>query len=127
MAPLDDKALRLLEEPSFGFLAVDDGGPHVSPLWVDTDGTHVLVNTAVGRVKERAMAEGAPVAISVSPPGNPYEHVDIRGRVARRVEGEEADEHIRALGRKYHGPDYAFTIREGERRVKIWIEPTVVA
>jgi PPOX class probable F420-dependent enzyme len=124
---LNDKALRLLRAPSFGFLAVDDGGPHVSPLWVDTDGTHVLVNTAVGRVKERAMPEGARVALSVSPPGNPYEHVDIRGRVARRLEGEEADEHIRALGRKYHGEDYAFTIREGERRVKIWIEPTTVA
>ncbi len=128
MARLTDEALRVLREPSFAFLAVDDdGGPHVSPLWVDTDGTHVLVNTAVGRVKERAMPEGARVALSVSPPGNPYEHVDIRGRVAQRIEGEEADEHIRALGRKYHGDDYAFTIREGERRVKIWIEPTVVA
>ena len=127
MAPLTEKALRLLRQPSFGFLAVDDHGPHVSPIWVDTDGTDVLINTAVGRVKDRAMTQGARVALSLSPPGEPYEHVDIRGRVARRVEGPEADDHIRALGRKYNGEDYAFTIRPGERRVKIWIEPTVVA
>ena len=125
MAQLTERAIDLLRAKSFGFLAVDDGGPHVSPLWVDTDGRYVLVNTALGRVKERAMQQGAAVAISVSPPGDPYEHVDIRGRVARRVEGEEADEHIRALGRKYNGPDYEFTI--GQPRVKIWIEPTVVA
>ena len=50
--------------------------------WTRT-GEHMLVNTAVGRVKERAMHEGASVALSVSPLDDPYEHVDIRGRVVR--------------------------------------------
>ena len=30
-----------------------DGSPQVTPVWVDYDGTHVLVNTARGRVKDR--------------------------------------------------------------------------
>jgi PPOX class probable F420-dependent enzyme len=126
MARLSDHTVALLQAKSFAFVAVvDEAGPHVSPVWVDTDGEHVLVNTALGRVKERALPEGARVALSVSPPDDPYEHVDIRGRVVRRVEGEEADEHIRALGRKYNGPEYEFQI--GKPRVKIWIEPTAVA
>ena len=127
MATLDGRARELLEAPNYAFLAVDDAGPHVSPVWVDTDGEHVFVNTAVGRVKERAMQEGARVAVSVSPRDDPYEHVDIRGRVVRRVEGDEAVEHINELARKYRGPDSVFTLRPGERRVKVWIVPTVVA
>ena len=127
VAKLTDDARTMLEGQNFGYLAVVDGTPHVSPVWIDTDGEHVLVNTAVGRVKERAMTEGAPVAISIAPADDPYDHVDIRGRVVRRVEGEEAVAHINELSRKYRGPASSFTLRPGERRVKIWIEPTVVA
>jgi PPOX class probable F420-dependent enzyme len=127
MATLNRRARELLEGRNYAFLAVEDGGPHVSPVWVHTDGEHVLVNTAVGRVKERAMPEGARVALSVSPHDDPYDHVDIRGRVVRRVEGDEAVEHINELARKYRGPDSVFALKPGERRVKIWIEPTVVA
>jgi hypothetical protein len=65
--------------PNFGYLAVDDGSPHVSPVWVDTDGRYILVNTARGRVKERAMQEGARVALSIAEHDDPYDHVDIRG------------------------------------------------
>jgi hypothetical protein len=99
----------------------------VSPVWVDTDGEHILVNTARGRVKERAMQEGAPVALSIAEQDDPYDHVDIRGRVVRRVEGDEAVAHLNALARKYRGPESTFSLRPGERRVKIWIEPTVIA
>jgi PPOX class probable F420-dependent enzyme len=125
MKPLPDCARLLLQGRTFGFLAVDDDGPHVSPVWVDTDGRHVLVNTAVGRVKERAMQEGARVALSLSPADDPYQHVDIRGRVVRRVEGDEAVEHINELALKY-GRTHPFRLRPGERRVKIWIEPTAI-
>jgi PPOX class probable F420-dependent enzyme len=127
VATLDGRARELLEGRNYAFLAVDDGAPHVSPVWVHTDGRHVLVNTAVGRVKERAMQEGARVALSISPQDEPYEHVDIRGRVVRRVEGDEAVEHINELARKYRGPDSVFTLKPGERRVKVWIAPIVVA
>src|SRR3954468_5967448 len=30
-----------------------DGSPHATPVWIDTDGEHVLFNTAVGRAQER--------------------------------------------------------------------------
>jgi PPOX class probable F420-dependent enzyme len=127
VARLTAEARAKLEGRNFGYLAVHDGSPHVSPVWVDTDGEYILVNTARGRVKERAMQEGTRVALSIAERDDPYDHVDIRGRVVRRVEGEEAVEHINALARKYRGPESSFTLRPGERRVKIWIEPTVIA
>ena len=127
MAKLTDGARAKLEGKNFGYLAVDDGSPHVSPVWVDTDGEHVLVNTARGRVKEGAMREGDRVAISIADHDDPYDHVDIRGRVVRRVDGDEAVAHINELARKYRGPGSSFALRPGEERVKIWIEPTVIA
>jgi hypothetical protein len=125
VTPLPEHAVELLRGRNFAFLAVEDRGPHVSPVWVDTDGSHILVNTARGRVKDRAMQEGAPVALSISPADDPYRHVDIRGRVVRRLEGDEAVQHINDLALKY-GRTHPFKLKPGERRVKIWIEPTVV-
>ena len=40
-----------------------DGSPQVTPVWVDFDGTHVLVNTAKGRVKAKNLAREPRVAI----------------------------------------------------------------
>ena len=127
MARMTEDARAKLEGRNFGYLAVDDGSPHVSPVWIDTDGEYVVVNTARGRVKERAMSEGARVAISIAEHDDPYDHVDIRGRVVRRVEGDEAVEHINELARKYRGPSARFSLKPGEERVKIWIEPMVIA
>ena len=127
MERLTQGARAKLEGRNFGYLAVHDGSPHVSPVWIDTDGDYVLVNTARGRVKERAMSEGDRVAISIAEHDDPYDHVDIRGRVVRRVEGHEAVEHINELARKYRGPSATFSLKPGEERVKIWIEPMVIA
>jgi hypothetical protein len=41
------------------------------------------------------------------------------------VEGDEAVGHINELALKY-GRTHPFRLRPGERRVKIWIEPTAI-
>ncbi len=126
MAKLTDDARRKLKGKNFGYLAVvtENGSPHVSPVWVDTDGERVLVNTAVGRVKERAMRSEPRVALSVSDADDPYSHVDIRGRVVEAIDGEPAEQHINELAHRYRGRD--FTYRPGERRVLFVIEPVAV-
>ena len=50
---LSARTVRLLLKPVMAHLAtvMRDGSPQVTPLWVDTDGEHVLVNTAEGRLK----------------------------------------------------------------------------
>jgi PPOX class probable F420-dependent enzyme len=75
----------LQDKKAFGSLAtvMPDGSPQVTPVWVDySDGT-VKINTAKGRVKARNMQEGAPVALSIMDPDNPYRHIQIRGPLAR--------------------------------------------
>jgi PPOX class probable F420-dependent enzyme len=128
VAELTDHARTLLEGPNFGFLAelMNDGSPHVSPVWVDASDGQVLVNTAKGRVKERNVRRDPRVAVSVMNAENPYDKVDIRGRVVETVDGAEAWDHIDALNRKYHRTDKPYPRRPGEERLILRIEPTVV-
>ncbi len=116
--PLDDKARKLIEGKNFGHLATIrwDGSPHVTPVWVDLDNDQVLVNTSVGRVKERNVRRDDRVAISIADQENPYDYVQIRGHVAE-VTREGADEHIDKMAKKYLGKDeYPFR-RPAEERI----------
>lgn len=97
-----------------------DGSPQVTPVWIDFDGEHVLVNSARGRVKDRNLTVGAPVAVEISDPDNPYRYMQIRGRVAGVIE-EGAEEHINKLSHKYRGNDYDY--KPGEVRVIFKISP----
>lgn len=101
-----------------------DGSPHVSPMWVDVEGDHVVFNTAVGRVKEENVRRDPRVSLSSFDPDNPYDRVVIRGRVVGLVLGEEAVRSIDALARKYLGVErFEWTV-PGEQRVKVLVEPT---
>jgi PPOX class probable F420-dependent enzyme len=124
VAKLNEHARRLLSNPNLGFLGtVDaDGWPQVTPVWVDVQDARILVNTALGRVKERNGRREPRVALSVAARDNPWDKVDIRGRVVELIEGEEAERHIDRLAKKYLGQD-SFTFRApGERRVILAIE-----
>jgi PPOX class probable F420-dependent enzyme len=78
------------------------GGPQVSPVWIDYDGTYVLVNTAQGRQKSRNVARDPRVALSIQDPQNPYRKLLIRGKVVE-VTTRGAEEHINKLSLRYHG------------------------
>ena len=125
MAELSDHARELLRNPNLGFLGtVDrDGWPQVTPVWVDVEDSRILVNPAVGRVKARNVRHDRRVAISVAARDNPWDKIDVRGKVVEIVEGEKAERHIDALAKKYLGQDtYGFR-RPGERRTMLVIEP----
>ena len=81
-----------------------DGSPQVTPVWIDYDGTHILINSAKGRVKDRNMQVRSTVAMSVSDPDNPYRYLGVRGRVVEITEAG-ADEHIDKMAKKYLGKD----------------------
>jgi PPOX class probable F420-dependent enzyme len=103
-----------------------DGSPQVTPVWFDYSDGVIRVNTAKGRVKSRTLRPGAPVALAIMDPDDPYRYVQIRGRVRRAVE-EGADAHIDALAKKYLGKDtYPFR-QPGEVRVMYEIEPLSVS
>src|SRR4030088_1557941 len=94
----------MTEKKAFAHLAtiMPDGSPQVTPVWFDhTDGV-IRVNTPKGRVKARNLKEGAPVALSIMDPDNPYRYIQLRGRVKRVVEAG-ADRHIDSLGQWWLG------------------------
>ena len=124
---LSRRAREWLQEPCFAFLAtvMEDGSPHVSPVWVHVEGDHVVVNTAEGRVKAGNLHRDDRVALSLSPVGRPYQHLDIRGRVVKLIGGEEAARHISELHRKYRGGG-DFPLGPGEQRLKVVIEPVAI-
>jgi PPOX class probable F420-dependent enzyme len=125
-----DKYLDLLQQKkAFASLAtvMPDGSPQVTPVWCDYEGGMIRINTAKGRVKARNLKQGAPVALSIMDPDNPYRYVQIRGRVERVIEGGPADAHIDALAKKYLGKDkYPFR-GPGEVRMLYEIRPVSVS
>jgi PPOX class probable F420-dependent enzyme len=128
MAAIPENFRDILDKKSFVHLAtkMSDGSPQVSPVWVEYDGEHIVVNSAKGRLKDRNMRADERVALSATDPDNPYRSLMIRGRVTKITE-EGADDHIDALAKKYLNEDkYPFRTPE-EVRVKYYIEPIKVA
>ncbi|MGI9657679.1 MAG: PPOX class F420-dependent oxidoreductase, partial [Gaiellaceae bacterium] len=103
-----------------------DGRPQINPMWIDREDETVVINTAIGRQKEKNLRRDGRVTLAVTEPDNPYQYVEIRGDVVEFIEGDEAEAGIDKLAKKYIGEDKYPWRQEGERRVKIRIEPTYV-
>ena len=115
---------KLLQEPAFCQLAtlMPDGSPQNTQVWVDTDGEHILINTAQGRQKERNVQRDPRVALNVVDPTNAWRVGMVRGRVVE-VTTEGADELIDQLAKKYLNEEtYPFR-RPEEVRVTLKILP----
>ena len=83
MIPESAADLLSWEKKAFAHLALvlADGTPQCTPLWADYDGTHIIINSAAGRVKDKAMRRQSQVALAISDPDNPYRYIQIRGKV----------------------------------------------
>ena len=125
MIAIPEKFLDLMQQKkAFASLAtaMADGSPQVTPVWFDYKDGLVRINSAKGRVKTRNMTVGAPVALAIIDPDNPYRYLQIRGRVGR-VSEEGADQHIDSLAKKYLGQDKYPYAKPGEVRVIYEIDP----
>ena len=115
---------KLLREPTYCQLAtvMPDGSPQVTQVWVDTDGEHILINTAEGRQKERNVRRDPRVAVNVVDPTNAWRIAMVRGRVVD-VTTAGADQLIDQLAKKYLNEDtYPFR-RPEEVRTTLKILP----
>lgn len=124
--PLSDEVVALLRQPILVHVAtvMSDGTPQSTPVWIDTDGTNVLFNTAKGRVKHRNLVRNPAVALSFVDEGDHYKMVEIRGQAELDEQG--ADAHIDAMAKKYLDQDtYPFR-QPGEERIIVRIRPTSV-
>ncbi len=128
MATIPEAYKEVFVKAAFAQLAtlMPDGSPQVTPVWVDYDGTHVRVNSAKGRVKDKNMRRDKRVALSIQDPDNAYRYIAVRGEVVEITE-QGADAHIDALAKKYLGKDrYPFR-GPGEVRVIYIIRPDKVS
>lgn len=127
MASIPESHADILKKKAFANLATlnADGSPQVSPVWVDFDGKHVLINTAKGRVKTRNLEREKRVALSIADPENPYRYVGIQGRVTGMTEAG-ADAHIDKMAMKYMGKEKYPLRAAGEVRVIVTIAPDKV-
>lgn len=123
---LSPGAVKLIQEPQLAHFVtlMADGSPQTTPVWVDVepDGSHVLINTAEGRLKTENLERDPRVAVSVVDKANDWRYALVRGTVVeRRHEG--ADAHIDKMAKKYLGQDsYPFR-NPAEQRVVLRIKP----
>jgi PPOX class probable F420-dependent enzyme len=106
-------------------LVTSKGEPHVTPMWFDFDGEHLVFNTARGRMKDRILAKKPMVAAAIVDPANPYRYLQIRGPVVSVTE-EGGYDQICKLNFKYHG-HYDYPRRPGEVRVTYRVRPEHIA
>lgn len=111
------------EKKAFVYLATQmpNGSPQVTPVWFNTDGEFILINSAKMRVKDLNMRARPQVALCIQDPSNPYRYLQIHGKVIEFTT-EGADDHIDVLTLKYRGiPKYP-SRQPGEQRIKYKIQ-----
>jgi len=121
---IEGRAEELLRAKNFCNVASlrADGTVHGVPVWVDVQDGRPVVNSAEGRSWVRNLERDPRVTLTVQNLENPYEYLEIRGRVSEHTH-EGADEHIDSLAKKYMDADsYPFR-QPGEQRVIIRVEP----
>jgi PPOX class probable F420-dependent enzyme len=92
------------EKRAFAYLGTQmaNGTPQVTPVWFNTSGDTILINSAKGRVKDKNMRARPKVTLCIQDPSNPYRYLQVSGRVVEITENG-ADAHIDALAGKYTG------------------------
>jgi len=121
---LTEGAIKLIDGKNFAYLAtlLPDGSPHVTPMWVDHEGDMLLMNTAIGRIKQKNITRDPRVSITIVDSNNPYDRTIIHGRVVNQTE-QGADAHIDKLAKKYTGANKYQKTSPNEKRIIIKIEP----
>ena len=108
MTELPEAVRTLLDGPNFAHIAtvLPDGGPHSVPVWIGLEGGRIAFLTGPGSRKARNLDRDPRVAISITAHDNPFTMAVIRGRVAERIDGDEAWAIIDRISHKYTGQPY---------------------
>ncbi|HZD65663.1 MAG TPA: PPOX class F420-dependent oxidoreductase [Acidimicrobiales bacterium] len=123
----------MLDRPVTAVLATEkaNGRPQLTPVWCNTDGVHVQINTARGRLKDRNLRSRPRASLLLLDPEDPYHWLMIEGDVAETVDEDDADRGHEAtttiddLAESYLGQrPYPLRAPEGEVRVLHRVLPT---
>ena len=104
---LSKKAQAFLQELRFAVLATinQDGTPQLTTMWylLEDDGT-ILMNTKVGRLKERNVRRDPRISICIE---DDYNFLTINGTVQLIDDLERTQHDIYRLSARYHGEEKA--------------------
>src|SRR5882762_3073197 len=117
--PVEVKAM--VDRPNFAHLAtlMPDGSPQSVPVWIGREGDHLVICTGESSLKAKNTRRDPRVALSIVDFDNPYEEVQIRGRVTERRPDPELKV-MDPISHKYIG--MPFPMRDYEGRVALIIE-----
>ncbi len=128
MQKIPDSHKDLLQDDAhaLAYLAtlMPDGTPQLTPLWFNSDGMYIFVNTTPERVKSKNMRDRPNVAVVIQDPKDTYRYIEVRGRVVEMTE-QGALQHMDKLSMKYRGRPWPPV--EGQVRIKCTIQPDHVS
>ncbi|MBW4715538.1 PPOX class F420-dependent oxidoreductase [Saccharothrix obliqua] len=91
--------------PRTGKLAVvrKDGSPHVSPVWLDLDGSTVVFTTHLDSVKGRSITRDGRISLCLDDERPPFAFVTITGRAEVDDDPEQVRYWAGRIGGRYMG------------------------
>ncbi len=111
---LSAETRSLIDRPNFAHLAtlMPDGSPQSVPVWVGREGDKLVICTGEGSLKAKNTQRDPRVALSIVDFDNPYEEVQLRGRVVERRPDPEF-KFMDPISHKYTGKPFPFRSPEG--------------
>jgi PPOX class probable F420-dependent enzyme len=86
---------------------MEDGHPHVMPVWFVLDGEEIVFTTGAETVKGRNLRRNPRVALVVEDDEPPFAFDHVRGRATIHQESQELLRFATAVGARYMGEDRA--------------------
>jgi len=117
---LSPEVKQLIDRPNFAHLAtlMPDGSPQSVPVWIGREGENLVICTGESSLKATNTRRDPRVALSIVDFANPYEEVQIRGRVGERRPDPDLTT-MDLISHKYTGKP--FPMRDPEGRVALII------
>ena len=124
-ASLSLEVKQLIDRPNFAHLStlMPDGSPTSTPVWVGREGDHIVICTGENSLKAKNTRRDARVALSIVDFKNPYEEVQMRGKVIERRPDPDL-KIMDPISHKYIGKPFPF--RNPEGRVAFILELEIV-
>jgi PPOX class probable F420-dependent enzyme len=118
---LSPEVKHFIDRPNFAHLAtlMSDGSPQSVPVWVGREGDRIVICTGEDSLKAKNTRRDPRVALSIVDFANPYEEIQIRGRVVERRPDPDLAV-MDPISHKYTGEPFPFRSPEG--RVALIIE-----
>jgi PPOX class probable F420-dependent enzyme len=84
-----------------------DGAPHSVPVWAGVEDDLIAFFSIAGSRKDENIGADPRVALSVTDPDNDFDMAFVRGRVVRRLDGDDAMPIVDRIAEKYTGAPYS--------------------